>query len=241
MLRKMIGVLASMLLVGSLAAAPALATHGGDDNKPPTTDHEGMPENMSDFVPVAEGECVVQGEVHVDDEDGNGGVAVDVVNHNHYEFTDTNIDCTSANPLLSGVFTVQAQGGTDGNVPTVGHGENDAIGWSHSSQFGNQVANWDSAEAANCDIKTKTGDANKGEIWVQQGSIEGSGWVKFIREGTEVEAWGCISTTDNDGVTTLIFFQAPLVFTPTDEPDPNDPKVKNAILNGTATVGTDNV
>ncbi len=239
MLRKVIGVLASVLLVGSFAGGSALASHGGD--KPPTSGHEDIPDNKAEFLPTPEGECVVTGTVHVDDQNGNGGVEAEAGNHNHYEFLDSLIQCESTpGSVIDDTFEVIADGGTDGiGVDSNGnviHGENDAIGWSNSSDYGTgQIAAWDSGAAANCDTGTKAGDdTNKGEIWVegQASGKQASGWVKFIREGLVVEAWGCLSLHNGKGE---ILFEAELEFTP-DQNQVGD-KVKDAELNGVATVG----
>lgn len=239
MLRKVIGVLASALLVGALASSPALGHGGGKTvDDPPPAPHEDIPTDAADFATAPEGECVVTGQVHVDDENDQGGVAPDEFNHNHYRFVDALITCESAtNEFLSDTFNVIADGGTDGGVPGAPdvdpHGENDSIGWSHSDKYDTgEIAAKDSGDAASCDARTPD-DENKGDIWVQgqNSGEEASGWVKFVREGGVVEAYGCLGpddTTQGD-----IFFQAELTFQPTDDPGE---KVQNAILRGAAVV-----
>ncbi len=232
MFRTMIGVLASVLLVGSLGVVPSLAGH--DATKPPFNEfHEAMPTNADSFVPVPESVCVMTGAVHFDDQNGTGGISADEFNHNHYTFLTGSMDCTSTVNDLNGVFDVEADGGTDGGLGVGAHGESRATGWSHSSNYDDgSIANKDSTAAASCDSKKSV--TNKGDIWVENNSNnkEASGWVKFIREGTDVEAWGCLSP--HDGAADILF-QAQLVVL--EQCDEIGTKVKNATVTGTATVG----
>lgn len=242
MLRTVIGVLASVLLVGSLGAAPAVADHGG--KKPPQTGHEAIPTDPTDFVPAPEGACTWKSSVSVDDQNGNGGISADEVNHNHYVSflvpPFDSIDCTSpTNPVLDQSFNMEVDGGTDGVVPMVGHGENVSIGWSNSSGYGDgSITAWDGAAAASCDARTP-GDQNKGDIWVAGLATgnQASGWMKFVRQGAELYAWGCLGLSNGKA---NIVFQAWLQFIPEvgEVTDLGDNKMNIGRLAGVATVGT---
>ena len=218
MFRRMTALLFAALMVGVLAPN-ASATH---------TIHEPIPGNKADFVPQPDGVCDVQGTVTT-----SPGVSA-TPTHGHYDFVTASITCTAVNPLSTlptGAYDVDANGATDGEGTgdakpgdETYHGETDAIGWSHSGEY---VASGNA-----CDDKKN--DSNKGNITATHEDSQKTltGWVKFIRVGSAVEAWGCLAW-DNESKG-KINFQAELQFIP-NPPDQNP--VTNAILLGAAVVG----
>ncbi len=252
MMRKFTGILAGVLLVTGAVTPVALATHSNGDKESPPAPHEAMPDNQPTITNV-KGACEVAGEVAIDELDGakqptgNGGVSAEEANHNHFSFIDTVIVCEGTDENLLGddlieAFTVEASGATDGCHPAAGgnvqncsndskdpnqtgHGEWDGIGWSHGDNFaGNNVAA--------CG-KNGTSTQNLGEIEVRANDIDkdAEGWVKFVRVGTVVDAWGALDWEEPGKKVDC--FRAQLDFIPTD----TDGKVNTAMLAGTAVVG----
>lgn len=232
MLRTMTGILVSAVLVGSLTGSPAQAGHGG--STPPPGPHEAMPTDVADFLPVPEGQCVMSGAVHIDDQNGTGGIDA-TPRHNHWVFVDTLVDCISAHPLLDQTFAVHWDSGSDGPSDVNGHGETTGDGWTHSSDYGaGSNANWDSDAAATCDGLTGS-DVNKGDIWLKGLDTldEASGWVKFVRSGTHVVLWGCATTHDDPQHTILFNAELELQF---EEPETGT-RLRYGYLHGPATIG----
>jgi len=227
MVRKFIVVLVGLLVLGNVVAPSAFAGHETGPKKGKAGGpHEDPPTNLQVVLP--ESVCTVTGSVGT-----APGVPIIGASHNHYTFVDTGITCISVLGGPAGDFDVTAMGGTDG-PPTVRnldeivvgsdvvrHGEWGLLGWSHSSGYpGSNLA---------CDGKKNL--PNKGYIAVS-GVDSGDGWVKFIRLGPVVHAWGCLDLALNG----LKFFNAELLFE-ADPPNTETLKFETAALTGVAVVG----
>jgi len=232
MIRKFTVALAGLLMVGSFVAPSASAGHGtsakgGKASGP----HEDPPTNLQVVLP--ESVCTVTGAVGT-----APGVPIIGASHNHFTFVDTGITCTSVLGGPSGTFSVMADGGSDGpgpirNIDEIGpgtltdpfrHGEWGLLGWSHSSGYSGTLC-------GPIGDPKRVNHVNKGDISVA-GTDTGTGWVKFIRLGPVVHAWGCLNLAVNG----LNYFNAELVFA-ADPPDTTDLKFKTAALSGVAVVG----
>lgn len=221
----------------------ALATHGN----PPVAPHETVPTPVPVGVPVR-ATCTVDGRVNI-----NPGVSP-TPGHNHYVFTATTIDCTDSDPQdnstdrWNGLYDVDANGGTDGpdhvnsgeppeSDPDGGsdHGEDCELGWSNSSGY------------SGGDSLTVPGNVHKGDIGAthvpdgQSSPLGSPNWVKFVRTGTVVQAWGELTFGANShhGAGAVRKFYATLQFTPDQLPPPPQncavTPVTGARLTGTAT------
>jgi hypothetical protein len=211
-----------------IAGSSAIAGHNG----PPKTNHESKPAPVRAGTPVR-AECEVTGSASP----LSPGVST-TPTHGHYTFVDTVITCVDApdapgaTESWGGSYDVDADGGTDGHdcAPAVAngcdnnsavdptgingshafndhHGETCASGWSNSHGF--------SGGAGGANV-------NKGDITVTHVHAPvnhvGTGWVKFVRHGTVVEAWGELTfaaTVPEHGSGATRKFHTVLQFTPT--------------------------
>lgn len=200
MLRKFITALLAAVFIGGLAAPNALASH----KIPPkgtSTDHENLPTNKP-VITEAKAHCTVDGQVALTN--GLSGQK----SHDHFAFSTTQIICTPADPTnpqhvnLAGAFDVNADGGTDGhdeNSKDETHGEDCESGYSHSDGYSDPAITEKPTGGEGIPPVPKDDDQNKGDISVARGgSKDAIGWVKFVRVGSVVEAWGWLDW-DADG------------------------------------------
>ena len=184
--------------------SPAIAGHGDSWSGEPTMRHQQAPDKP--LPGRAHTTSDVAGKVTTTPT--NLGSNKTDVAHGHYQFIETGLACSGTE---GGTYDVDVDGGTDGpcqletrltyyvyddgcppdSALDWEHGRTNAAAWSNSSGYsgGSGGAN-----------------ANKGDI-----NASGStGWVKFVRAGTQVEAWGKFTSGGLAGQC----FDAALVFTP---------------------------
>lgn len=118
--------------------------------------------------------------------------------HSHYLFLNTAITCASIAPTT---LRVTSTGGNDGHLLdlplgtrphafNVHHGSTNVSGWSNSSGFslGSRLAALGSDRLALNGCGNLRTNQNKGDITIGANR----GWVKYIRVGVVVYAWGCV-------------------------------------------------
>lgn len=180
----------------------AVPSAGKSNGSPPNCKFDG-PHEAVPKPPVpspVKADCVVAGDVVIGQAKGakdGQGVEPDpglggTPNHNHFFFRRVAITCVDrANPVAgpyTGIFDVEAEGGTDGEAPVpatpenplgdvnkkdgdagTNHGETITQGWSHSSLYCQ-----DSPENAALGVGDQSNfngfpaNMNKGSIWVQK-------------------------------------------------------------------------
>lgn len=239
MRRKLSLLIAFVGVLGLLGLAPtANANHDL-----PTTEHDGQPTPPVPDPGQGLGECTVQGEVDVANNQPDGGGVDTTPRHNHFFFQETAITCTNVDNMedYEGDFAVNAAGATDGPEQAGQHGETDALGWSHKSDYvgTGQVASHKSSGSMTDlydgqNTNGINGECNNcGEIEVfgdTKTSTDPNNVVMFLREGSTVEAWGILNP---DNGKKPVCFLAELEFIP--EPKVGQP-VNEATLVGDAQV-----
>ena len=251
-MRTFVRVLVAVVLVGATAllAPPAAASHDSMCDGCPydPSSHETQPAAL---VASPHSTCVVAGGVSTDADgdafDGNeetlGGPQHTLLEgddpllgnpaHDHYVFTETVIACAGQ---IVEVFDVRADGGSDGHLVDLiapaahpfnpDHGAVDESAWSHSSQYsGDKVTTPPAPNCGSVDVKNK-GDIRASSTLRSPLPAPNLGWVKYLRVGPIVHAWGCFQVGGDAGT----HFSADLVFTPTAVPT-------DFLLNGTAVLG----
>jgi hypothetical protein len=154
------------------------------------------------------------------------------------------VNLTRLETNYGGRYLVFAHGGTDGPLDGMGnHGETCSTGWSNGGHFVNLGA------LAFVDKSKKAREsANKGNISARRtdGKLA-KGWVKFIRLGKFVEAWGYLDWQNDNDKKKNDYFIALLLFDPLPETDlarcgPLDlTRIRNATLIGAAVIFNDYV
>lgn len=224
----------------------------GDGLNPPTgCDGDAYHEEMPDLAEAQPADvCVVGGQVLPGTVTNGGpqhlpGVGIPLVNedpaHSHFEFVQSVISC-----LGTGELDVAANGGNDGHMIDVldypqslpdatplevdpitsdaaqhefddHHGSTNESGWSNSSLYsGGQGGGSSNA----C---TSAMNNNKADISITNtGGASESGWVKYIRVGVALYAWGCFEL-DGDISGRNPFFSAVMVILPDLVPVSNPP------------------
>jgi len=221
-MRKLIRIMAGIAIVGALAfvAPPANADHWVAPNPTPGDPHESAPNPaFAGFESV----CAVAGEVLPGVTGGtshtvNGNAVPGTqATHSHYKFVETSIVCDD----ILGGLGVTANGGNDGHLVDVEcttgdlnpsdcntlvadvphdhnahHGSTNESGWSHCSDYNGDIESggtdaddctYPEAESNDC---VSADNRNKGDI----AAGAATGWVKYLRVGVVIYAWGCFDT-----------------------------------------------
>ena len=220
-MHSVVKVALAVVVLGSMLFAPDANAVPDEDVPLESFQTEGTPDAGDTIL----AQCAVSGQLVVD-----GAPPPLWVAHDQYALVSAIFECLGTPGHPSDTFNVGADGATDGrNVsvydegddsdarravcgasphnclaePQLQHGAADeAVSWSHSANYRNE---------GGC-----TGDnANRGNIWADGVLFGGSGWVKFIRAGSGVVAWGafCNDVLAGDA------FTAVLVVTPTASSD----------------------
>ena len=233
MRRMFVKIFVGVAFLASTSAPNAWATHGGKPI-PFGAWHEARPTNQP-VIDAVKATCIILAAVLVANGVGR------LPSHDHYRMVSTLIVCNGVPGLsnLNGSFRVDARGGTDGPCHVSGvidpqlrcfppgdttHGEDTELGWSHSSGF---IPN---SPLPLCG-KRPALMTNKGNIFARRGSKLGTGWVKFVRVGSVVSAWGCLHWRlgKKDLAFTAQLNFTPGLLLPT--------KIRRARLTGTAQIG----
>jgi len=205
----------------------------GANNPDPGNPHQTMP-----TAAVAEPDqpCVVTGEVSPGAAGGTAHQppvvgAPDIpgynASHSHYNFIQTLIACLDF-PTGTGVT---ANGGNDGHLvdpedPTSSlnhagndhHGSTNESGWSHCSDYSGDADNScnDATKGFVTDTESNvcndTDDLGKGDIELP--ALGDKGWVKYIRIGVAIYAWGCFDQPVSQAITNFPHFSAVLAIFP---------------------------
>ena len=218
-MRKLIRILAGVALLSAaaLGPSPAFANHG--TGTPPSNPAGGYHEEMPELaVPTPADLCIVSGQVLPGDpfdtaaHSPEAPLVNDDPSHSHFTFVESIINCTQTGPLA-----VDATGGNDGHmldilgVPDVvdttpleldpvtddsaqhefdaHHGSVNESAWSNSSTYDGGQGGGHSNACADGQ------NNNKGDISIirQSDGAPGKGWVKYVRVGVVVYAWGCFN------------------------------------------------
>lgn len=254
-MRKLIRIVAgaALLTAFALVSTPASANHHGTgDGWPDGGGHENEPKPLQVTAPP-HSTCAVTGQVTTDadgnpadgDEETTGGPQHLPVpdppgdpvtgnpSHSHYNFLDTAIACVGT---VTQVFDVEADGGNDGHRspdnPQAAHPFNNHHGsvnfsaWSNSALYSGDKGTLVAPHPCRPTAVTNKGDISATPTVPPQPA--NLGWVKYVRVGALVHAWGCFQAGPNAGTT----FSADLDFTPTNVPT-------LFLLNGSAVLGND--
>jgi len=144
--------------------------------------------------------------------------------HSHFEFLNTIINCVGAGPLgvdadggndghmIDILDPAAPVGGANGDILELDgagpdstaqhdfnkhHGSVNESGWSHSANYSGGTS---AGQSNDCPEDT-TKDQNKADININQQNPpnnSASGWVKYIRVGVVVYAWGCAPGIDTN-------------------------------------------
>ena len=215
-MRKYFKLLGLVGVVLGLAFAPNANAVADEDVPTASLQAEGAPDPGDNILAL----CAVSGQVFADGTPPPLWTA-----HGHYNFLSSILECVGTPGNPSDTLNVLADGATDGTnvspwdegddsaarraqcgvdpascvtTPGVEHGSSEPISWSHSGDFRNEGGCGGSND-------------NRGNISADGALLDGAGWVKFIRVGPAVVAWGAFCSGSLAGQA----FNAELVFTPT--------------------------
>lgn len=205
-MRKFIRIIMGVALLGAFTLLPTAAYADHDDpngsNIPSPAAGKGAPgtepgwhEDIPDKEVTDGAPCTVDGDVTTSHSGHDDSGAEPTFGHGHYTFIGVEIACVgiegNLNVLADGAFDGPSDDPVTGGGYNTDHGSSTPIAWSHCEGY-----------SGGC--PEDNSNVNKGDI-SSSGGVTGSGWVKFIRVGPAVEAWGTIGSCT---------FSAELIFSP---------------------------
>lgn len=157
--------------------------------------------------------CKDAGALQVEANGGNDGHMIDILDPLH-PVGGANGDVLELDldePNSIGITGPDTKGEHDFNAH---HGSVNESAWSHSAGYSMNGAN-PGGESNACTPDDSTKNQNKADISIVSTNGSGDGWVKYIRVGVVVYAWGCVDIGDGKDV-----FSAVLVILPNVLPTP---------------------